>query len=319
LKHDKVVIWGYEHPLTHTCGYFHRGWFRAFNHLGIPTYWIGNQHLGSPNIKDVFKNALVITDAYTSRQMPLDMSSTYMIHCLGNRGEQRENPGADYFRGKVGKLYDLRFLADNWPDYTYVLDRSKAEKVGLSYLEKAPDYPDVDAFYVHFGTDLLPHEISLEDRFKHREKYAFFAGTIRDDNRDKVMPFVKACEDNDVPFKFADFWRQQVGLVPIEAVRAEAQKALLCPDFRNDDHIKSAYISPRVTINISFGQLGITNSKPVYEFYDGNVAFHEDTYQLFHVANFLVSSTEMIRRSMEFVRDNMCYLHRAIEMEKILE
>jgi hypothetical protein len=318
-KHDKVIIWGFAPPSQHTHSYIHKGYYDGFKYLGIPTYWIDQQHLGAADIKEAFTNALVVTEAFATPGMPLDKSSTYVVHYLGNKGPMETNPGPNHFLGNVGRLIDLRYNADNWHDknYDYELDRSKCQAIGSgSFFEKGKDY---DNLYSLFATDLLPEQIKLEDRFIERDpdKYAFFAGTIRPDNENKVTPFLKACEENNVRFIHNNSW---VAPLSTQQIREKISKAYMAPDFRGDTtHLAWGYVPCRLFKNISYGHLGVTNSKAVYEFFDGNVGYNNDPYLMFYSAVKNLYNYDMIRNTMSFVKDHHTYVNRAEEIIKVVD
>jgi hypothetical protein len=78
------------------------------------------------------------------------------------------------------------------------------------------------------------------------------------------------------------------------------------------------YIPCRNFKNISYGQLGMTNSKPVYEFFDGNIIYNEDTYQLFFDAQKERENYDLIKSQMLFVKENHTYVNRAKELIEIV-
>lgn len=330
MKHKKIIIWGYKLH-SHTHSYIHAGYYKAFKSLGYETYWLDSTDNFDPML---FNDALIFTEQWAvmnNPNMPLFSNSTYAIHYIGNKDSRAEgNPGPWPYMGKVGRLIDVRYTANKWQDknYDYVLDKSKLTKIGSgSYYESGKDY---DNFYTMWATDLLPEEINLEDRFVEKQNYVFFAGTIgggmggpKDckkappeyDNLIYLNPFIKACEENNIEFKYNCPWKSPQ---TFEEQRQIIKHSYLAPDVRHKAFLDWGYIPCRTFKNISYGQLGITNSKAVHDLFDGNIIYNDDTYQLFYDAQKQKDNHEMIKTQMMFVKNNHTYINRCEELLEIV-
>ena len=228
LKHKKVIIWGYKLH-SHTHSYIHAGYYKAFKALGYETYWLDSRDSFDTSL---FENALIFSEQWAvmrNPNLPLLKSSTYAIHYIGNKNNLPEgNPGANLYLGRVGRLIDIRYNANNWQDknYNYVLNKNSLIKIGPgSYYE-----------------------------------------------------------------------------------------SYLAPDVRHKAFLDWGYIPCRNFKNISYGQLGMTNSKPVHEFFDGNIIYNEDTYKLFFDAQKEKENYDLIKSQMLFVKENHTYINRAKEL-----
>ena len=62
--------------------------------------------------------------------------------------------------------------------------------------------------------------------------------------------------------------------------------------------------------NISYGHLPVTNSKAIYDYFDGDVAYAENTYDIFNKAKELIDDKELILRQMVNVKTNHTYVNR---------
>ena len=330
MKHKRVIIWGYK-LYSHTHSYIHAGYYQAFKNLGYDVHWLDSNDNFDPQL---FDDALIFTEQWAvmnNPNMPLSNNSTYAVHYLGNKENQVEgNPGPSIYFGRVGRLIDVRCNVDKWIDknYDYSLDRSKVEKIGSgSYYEKGSDY---DIFYTLWATDLFPEQINFDDMYIPKENYVFFAGTIgggrggpKDcspappeyDNLIYLNPFIQACEELGIEFRYNCPW---ISPQTFEEQKVIIQKSYLAPDFRHRAFKERGYIPCRTFKNISYGQLGITNSKPVYEFFDGNITYNEDTYQLFFDAEKQRENYDMIRSQMLFVKENHTYINRVNELIEIV-
>ena len=72
------------------------------------------------------------------------------------------------------------------------------------------------------------------------------------------------------------------------------------------------YIPCRIFINIAAGQLGVTNSRRVYELFDQKIVYNTDTYQLFSDAleRLRTWSLEDQYALMDVVKNKHTYLNR---------
>lgn len=327
MRHKKIIIWGVKPDTGHTHTYIHSAFYRAAQYLGVEVYWLDDRDNVDPSFFDdslILSEHSIATQHPVSRNLPLRMSSTYIMNCLGNK--QHESgiwPGAPHYLGKVGRIIDFRFRF-NWSNecYLYKFEKEKYTPVnddGISFIEFGKDCgQEYDNYYSLWATDLLPNEIDFENRFFPWEepKYAFFSGTIRKqngqgDNYDIFMRFIKACQENNIIFHFNDVWSRP-GMSPID-LKNLSLKAFLSVELRPSDHIESNYVSDRNFKNISYGQLTMTNCLGAYEFFDREIAYHKDPYQLFHVAYEMrmnPKSKNMILNQMKKVRSKHTHVHR---------
>jgi hypothetical protein len=316
----RVIIWGY--PLySHTHSYIHYGYYKAFQSLGYEVHWLDSE--SSHNVD--FNDALVITEQFATRNMPLSKSSTYFVHYLGNKDNRHE-----HYLENVGRLIDVRYNANSWVDknYDYHLDRDSSEKIGSgTYFEKSN--LGYDIIYTTWATDLLPDEIDLENRFIKRDNVVNYIGTIGGgrgglfdclkapdyyDTVPYIMPFYEACKDNGIEFRSNCPWTN-----PLDSATTMGlvQRSYLAPDFRHQAMLDWGYIPCRVMKNISYGQLGITNSKAVYDFFEGMVIYNSDPKQLFYDGVNKMNDYEFIKNQMMMVKENHTYINRALDIIKV--
>lgn len=316
----KVIIWGYTSP-NHTHYYTHYGYYRAFEALGYDVHWLNPDRDHGFD----FSNSLVFTEQFETRNMPLSDSATYFIHYLGNKDNRHEQ-----YLGRVGRLIDVRYNANSWVDknYDYQLDRSKVEKIGSgTYFEKGTNGYDI--VYTVWATHLLPDEINLENRFIQREEKVYYIATIGGgrgglfdslkapdyyDNVPYILPFYEACKENNIEFISNCPW-----LNPLDddSAMSMIQRSYLAPDFRHKAMLDWGYIPCRMMKNISYGQLGMTNSKAVYEFFDGQVVYNDDTHELFSDGVKKMKDYDFIKSQMLLVKDRHTFINRALELIEV--
>lgn len=313
-KHKKIIIWGAKHDTGHTHSYTHGALVIAGKYLGEEVYWLDDRD----NVdKSFFDNSIVISESSiatthpVSKNLPLRQTSTYVMHCLGNK-PRNDRPQPSYYQNSVGRLIDFRF-ANNWSgdlwEYTFEPQKYTPINDGFSFLEKGLEY---DNFYSMWATDLTPDQIDFESRHVAwlNPEHVFFSGTIRDENEKQFLPFIKACNDDNMKFYYNNVWQH---VLTIEQLKTITLNAFLAPDIRPAHHVEFGYKSCRAFKNISYGQMGITNSRQVYDFFDQEIAFHDDPYQLFHVAKEMRNSSktkDMILNQMKKVKEKHTYVHR---------
>ena len=324
MKHSKIIVWGSKPDTGHTHAFVHGAVVRAAEYMGYPVYWLDNRD----NLPETFfDDALIISEQWLvfrngiSNKLPLRPTSTYIIHYLGNKGPVEGNPGAGMYLGKVGRLIDFRF-ANNWgidgvedKNYAYKFEKEKYTPIndGTSFFERGVDY---DTFYSIWATDLLPNEIDFETRlipFK-EPKFAFFGGTIREDNQEMFIPFIDECEKNNIPFVYNTPWQNPL---TIEQMRNAVIQSYLPLDVRPRNHLANGYISCRSIKNISYGALCLTNSKETYDFFDQEIAYAADPGQLFYVAKQMQDdpkTKDLILNQMKRVKEKHTYVNRLQDM-----
>jgi len=319
---NKVIIWGY--PLhSHTHSYIHGGWFKAFQHLGYDTYWFHDNDF--PQNFD-YENCLFITEGYADKNIPLRKTSTYFVHiCLD----------PPRYLSDVKRFVEIRYLVDGIKDcnYNYILDKEKCVKISdATYYEKLHDngglakYHDnpikmeYDCIYICWATDLLPHEIKEENIYKERENNIYWFGSYDKNNNIELAKFVNEAEKNNIKFIFNNPW---VNPLSYEQVQEYTMKSILTPDIRSSGdpykrsigetgtcHKQIGYIPCRILKAISYGLLGITNSKRVYELLDKKVIYNDDESQLFYDGMRERNNFELIKEQMNIVREKHTYINR---------
>ena len=331
MSFNKVIIWGF--PLhTHTHSYIHGGWYKAFKSLGYDTHWF---HDGGYPSEDVFDycNALFITEGYADGRIPIVSSSIYFVHiCI--------NP--EKYLGKVKRLIEIRYLVDSIRDcnYEYTLDKTKCIKISdASYYEKLTDNGglrnyhenskkmDYECIYTCWATDLLPEEIKEENIDRQRDKCIYWCGSYDRNNNPELRKFIEASESKGISFRFNNPWNNPLSY---EKVQELTMKSFMSPDIRCSGdpnkvrlgetgtcHKQIGYIPCRILKAISYGLLGITNSKHVWELLDKKVVYNDDEGQLFHDAVKEINNKELIREQMKIVKERHTYINRINDLLKV--
>lgn len=290
--------------------------------MGYDVYWFHDKDY--PEDFD-YNNCLFIGEGFADKEIPINESSCYLImYC----------PSPIKYQGS-GRYIDVRMTAVNFKDHIqeYSLDKSKTTKLGPAcYFEPKTsnkiqvkndyvDYEmdDYDKIYISWATNLLPDEFEEEDIYLERENAIYYSGTISAqgvcENYSKWMPFLKACQENKIKFIHNDPWANPLSM---GEVINRTQSSILGVDIRGPQHLKQGLLTCRVFKNISYGHLGLTNSSSVYEELDGNCVYNDDTEQLFYDGMSNRENYNLIKRGMQFVKENHTYINRINSILSIL-
>lgn len=326
----RVVIWGY--PLhSHTHSYIHYGWHKGFTHLGYETYWFDDNNY--PHDFD-FNDCLFLTEGYADNNIPLVKTSTYFVHIA--RFPEK-------YIGRVKRFVEIRYLVDHIKDcnYNYVLHKDRCEKIsdctyyerlsdngGLTAHYNDPDPMNYECVYTCWATDLLPDEIIEENIDVVREPVIYWFGSANHMNTKEIALFFGECVKHGIKIVVNDPWQNPL---PFDKVQEYTMKSIMSPDFRSSGtpskvmlgetgtcHKQIGYIACRLFKAISYGHLGITNSKHAHELMNGKVVYNDDERQLFYDAMSQLQNKDLIREQMRIVRENHTYLNRIQDLLTVL-
>ena len=326
----KVVIWGF--PLhSHTHSYIHYGWYKGFKHLGYDTYWFDDTNY--PSNFD-YSDCLFLTEGYAENNIPIVASSIYIVHIARDPKK---------YIGKVKRFVEIRYLVDSIQDcnYHYTLDKSKCTKIsdctyyekltnngGIARFHASPEPMEYECIYTCWATDLLPHEIVEEAIYQEREKKMYWFGSANPNSCKEIKRFEEACTQNGIEFIVNNPWTNPKSF---EEVQRYTTKSLLAPDLRSSGdpnkiamgesgtcHKQIGYIACRLFKSISYGHLGVTNSKHAYELLEKKVVYHDDEYRLFYAAIQQKDNYTLIQQQMALVREKHTYLNRIQDLLHVL-
>jgi len=328
---SKVIVWGF--PLhTHTHSYIHYGWVKAFTALGYETHWFSDNNFP---VDFDYNNCLFITEGYADNNIPIMETSTYFVHIARN---------PEVYIGNVKRFVEIRYLVDSIKDcnYNYVLDKSKCTKISdCTYYEKLSnnggiakhhDNPipmEYECIYTCWATDLLPEEIKEEYISYPKENKIYWFGSANHENTREIALFFNECVKHNIDIIVNDPWTNPL---PFEVVQEQTMKSIMSPDFRSSGdpykialgetgtcHKQNGYIACRLFKSISYGHLGITNSKHAYELLEQKVIYNDNEAQLFYDAIPHLNNHDLIKEQMKIVREKHTYLNRIQDLFKVLE
>lgn len=285
----QVVVWGHKLH-SHTHSYVHWAFVRAFKHLGYQTYWLDK----NDNIDHIdFAHTLFITEGQ-DQNIPLRSDCHYILHNCS-----------------LGKYKTL--LAQGnciiLQVYTHDCIERGEEKIAPCMYKNI----DLKTIYLPWATDLLPHEIEENKKrvnIEAKDQYGCFIGTYGwhghiHGNGHEIDKFKRACLNNGLRFV------HQINTSPEDNVTL-VRNALVAPAIQGQWQVEKGYIPCRIFKNISYGALGVTNSKTVYDLFNGTIVYNPDTYQLFFDAVNKLKAMDIneLHTQMDFVKTHHTYLNR---------
>lgn len=296
LPFNKVIIWGHKLH-THTHSYIHYAFYRAFKHLGYNTYWFDN----SDDVTNFdFSNSLFLTEGQVDGKIPVRNDCRYILH---NCDLKKYKEVFDAGNCIVLQVYTHKCLKNS--------DQELEKCIHISFKDKK--------IYMPWGTDLLPYEIDNIKKIiatEKKENYGCFIGTInafgQTNNEAQINSFAIACQNNGIPFFSKNFDWNSINNISPEQNIIYVRKALLAPSIQGPWQCKEGYIPCRIFKNISYGAIGITNSKAVYELFNKKILYDKDTYKLGLKSIDKMKNLDIneLYYLMDLVRDNHTYINR---------
>lgn len=122
---------------------------------------------------------------------------------------------------------------------------------------------------------------------------------------DQIDPFLKACHENNIKFTHST-------RLDLEPTIDLISSSYMAPAIVGQWQLEKGYIPCRIFKNISYGALGITNSKTVYDLFEHKIVYNPDTYQLFYNARERLEAFtfEELYELMDFVKNKHTYINR---------
>lgn len=306
---QKVVIWGHKLH-THTHSYIHYGYYKAFSHLGYETKWLDE----NDDITEIdFSNTLFLTEGQVDKGIPLRKDCFYVVHnCDLNK----------YFE-----------VVDQSRIINLCVYLKPCEYMGNKKMDDYVFYNLQDrSIHMPWATDLLPHEIEenkinlRSSQLNQLSKSVVFVGSCDGTdvygNRTEIETFKNICINEGFNFIcVGGYGNFPSGFIGNNSNISLTKEAYLAPAIQSRYQCAFGYIPCRIFKNISYGKLGITNSKIVWEFFGKKIVYNADLRQLFYDAKLAMErdSVPEILSQMQFVQNKHTYLNRIESLINFIE
>ena len=326
----QVIVWGF--PLhSHTHSYIHGAWVKTFQYLGIPVHWF---HDGSYPQQFDYTNTCFITEGWADNNIPIESTSTYFLHIATNPAK---------YLDKGARLIEIRYHVLEINDYNYYYkipespiyiskdtlyeivpnDSAVAAKRGRSVSEKP-----YEVIYMHWATDLLPHEFNYEDTAPRHNRVIHYLGTVGPTH--PFNEFRRYAEQSGFNVIHNCPWNSPVSY---EENIKRMKESYCSPDFRShgdhdkflqygkmngSNHVDIGYIPCRVLKAISYGHTGITNSKRVKELLGEYVEYAEDPSHVLPIVEKRKNDVEWRKQAMKHIAEHHTYIQRVRDLARVL-
>ena len=292
----RFIIWGHEH-YSHTHSYIHYGFFKAAKHMGWNVEWYKNTSENALQIGNT-DGCLFLTESQVDSFMPINQNAFYILH---NCDMKRYNNIPE-----KNKLILQVFTEDVYLRKTVLVKTNLFE----FWQENA------NTVYAPWATDLLPSEINenIANLKVQNNNSAVFVGSywggVHGNNKE-LDKFRDGCQQNNINFKVLSNVEQSQSIKVI-------QGAAMAPAIVGTWQKNKGYIPCRIFKNVSYGQLGVTNSKEAYEVINKLGVYNPNETELVKDA-INNDNIELRKTAMEFVRDNHTYINRVDTLQYIFK
>lgn len=284
---SKTVVWGCGLH-QHTNSYVYAAFHKAFRAMGFESYWLDSSH----DVSGMdFSNSLFLTEGQHDAGIPLRDDCKYVLHnCSSPKYmdlPERNRLVLQVFTNDVLKR-DVEPMGDG--AYYY------RPRGGCHCL------------FQPWATDLLPEEIDPSWTDLPREKIIHWVGTIGHDqfgNDKQITPFVKEALGAGIEFR-----HHGPGSCDFDMNKRLIQQSIVAPAIVGTWQAENGYIPCRIFKNISYGHMGVTNSKATHDLFYGRLVFNEDTAALFHQAMAVREDRATAREFQNVVRQKHTYVNR---------
>jgi hypothetical protein len=262
--------------------------------MGIETLWLDEED----DIDKIdFSKTLFLTEGSADWNIPLRDDCFYILHNC--------NAKTYAHLSKLGRCITLQVYTDD------VLTRKGAKQIAPCIYTHLAE----GAIYMPWATNLLPHEIdAMKEHVPEvkKEQEIHWVGTIGGGvhgNESELTPFINACKEHAFAFIHNNPWTKPVSSE--ETVKL-MQKSFMAPAIVGSWQKEKGYIPCRIFKNISYGQLGITNSPRTYELFEKKIVYHSDTRELFLAAKEKLETLkiEEVHELMDFVKEKHTFVNR---------
>ena len=298
-----MLFVAYGHKLySHTHSYIHYAFIKAFQKLGYDTKWVDDNDEIDP--LSYPSGTVFLTEGQVDKKIPKRKDCLYILHHVSREAYQ------------VIPKHNKVFL----DMYTQNIIENVIQISEVSFYNTTGD-----TLHSVWATDLLPDEIDIEEAirtFDNKKNAVVFIGTLTNCNRfgnyNQIMPFVKEAQKDEYE------WIHPSNPIDNNTQKSLISSCLLAPAITGFWQQDVGYIPCRIFKNISYGCIGITNSKYVADIIKNDCVYHQNSIELYKkTKEFLQQPNDIIkdilRRQMTNVKMNHTYMNRIDDILKVFE
>jgi hypothetical protein len=295
----RFIVWGHEH-YSHTHSYIHYGYFKAAQSLGWDVEWLKNTKENALKLGNT-DEFLFFTEGQVDSYIPINAKSFYILHnCHMNK--YKDIPEKNKLL--LGVYVNYRILKNTIP----------LENKLFHYWQE-----DINTLYMPWATDILPDEIdeNIKNLNRQNNGKVVFLGSCwggYHGNIDELTNLSNGCKKINLPFDLI----QTQKINQEESIKI-LQNAFITPSIVGRWQKEVGYIPCRIFKTISYGQLGVTNSKEAFEIINKLGVYNPNESELIKDSLEKVNDLELRKQAMEFVRDNHTYLNRIDTLQHIFK
>ena len=292
MEYNNIIIWGHYKTLN-TYSYIQGAFFRAFHELGYNTLWLEDTKENA-DIANSMGKAIYITEGQVDNFMPIREDCAYVTH----------NSVASKYEGL--RHLGIQVLTNQSPPSADALILSP-----VSHYEKSGRI-----LFFPWATDLLPREFDFDGVLKvPKENFVYWVGTIAKvgpfENLSEIQPFDNNCYKRGIQFK-------QVNGVSTEENKLLINQSYVAPTIVGKWQKQVGFIPCRIFKNISYGELGVTNSETISKIFGDLVVYEPDTRKMIETVGDERLNKERIIKGMKYVQENHTYINRVEDILKVL-
>ncbi len=294
MKYKNVIIWGHYRSIN-TYSYIHGAFFKAFKELGFNTCWLDNTKRNAKVAKKIGK-AIYVTEGQVDKFMPIRKNCAYVTHNV-----------------EATKYIDVKRLGIQVATMngTILLGEDIENISPLTYYSKKNR-----TLYFTWATDLLPREFDFDSVLTtQKENKIYWVGTVasngRFENASELNPFKEECDKNNIIFE------PRRNVSPKQNIEL-MNKSYIAPTIVGKWQKEVGFIPCRIFKNISYGELGVTNSPDIYKIFGDMVVYEPDTSKMIETVGDERFNKERIKEGMRYVQKYHTYINRVRDILKVL-
>jgi len=316
-KQFTLIVWGHQKVL-HSHSFIHQAFTRAADRMGFNVGWFPDAPESVASL-DPDGKYIFICEGQSVQHLPWLENSKYLLHNVNNHFVQQHD--------NWGKSFQTYMREDF--NNMHVRSTNATAHDHFQWTENG------DCFFSPWATDLMPDEMDegTVGADWGTSDYVAWVGTLNGTgtefgNTSTVMPFLRAASEDQkelvlfgpYSFELCDAHGNVVENRPPNPISAEdnrllVQSSFLAPAIVGSWQERRGYVPCRLFKNISYGQLGVTNSKAVFDVIEGQALYNKDTAALYYEAKEFVlgkpeEALKMAKNSFKLVKEKHTYVNR---------